>query len=135
MTDSEHPNWQLARTWLESIVGHPCAFDIEEIPGLSPELWRPCNLDAPTDSQRWDELCDAVEFQPEGSLILVPITSFSGLGPFFTSTDQLDEFFERHIKAAGDSVLTSGDLFVLATGQNRLLLYHHSELATVLPVG
>lgn len=132
---SRHPNWELAVSSLTSIIGHACDFEIEEIPGLSPDSWQPCELDAPSDSQRWDQLCDVVGFRPQASLIIVPITSFAGHGPFFTSTEQLDSFFDNHIEAAGDCVLSSGDLFVLALEQKRLILYHHSELATVLPVG
>ena len=91
-------------------------------------------LDGDTEEERWRQLFATVGFTPEsGLLILVPITSYGPLGPFFTRPDKLTDFFEQHIASAVDCVLSSRDLFVLAPQEGRAIIYDHSELALLLP--
>lgn len=82
--------------------------------------------------ERWDQLCETVGVAPVGNLLFVPDTADLATGPFLTSSDQLEGFFDRHIEEMGNCVLSSGDLFVLAIDEGRLILWHHSELCLVL---
>jgi hypothetical protein len=126
----KHPNWQLAHEVLAEIIPGAASFELDELPGLSPEAWTPFPTDDrdPTEVNR--DFIAYCEERVGGLLIVVSFASHL-LGPLFVHHSRLTGFVESYPDLV-DDVLVSGDLVLLSPSHGTVIVIHHNGLIATL---
>ncbi|TDD32842.1 hypothetical protein E1287_21225 [Actinomadura sp. KC06] len=130
--DRRHVNWTSAEDILSNVIEGASSFELDEIPGLRPEIWQrfPINdRDPRAVEQEFVEYCLP---RVAGLLVVVTFASFKdSVGPLFVRAEAFPSFVEGYWDSFGE-LLVDGDVVVVSAKTGKVIAVHHSELITTI---
>lgn len=130
--DQRHPNWAFADGLLAEVIPGSTSFDLDDIKGLTPEIWAEFPVDGldPADVNR--SLVTYCNGLISGQIVIATEASYaSGAGPFFTTADSLGQFIKQYVDYFDDAFVAS-DVLILCPSEGIAVAVHHNGSITTL---